>query len=193
MEEHVRERYGEMPVSTIEIQIERARERLRAFAKWQAEWRKSGYEIVDVEYNPATQIVVAGIQLRGQIDRIDRRDKELVVFDYKTGDDSPETKHRNSKGWKDFQLPLYHYILRQSGYAKADDVIRLGYMTISKNVKNIREQIVNWDESVVQDGIAEAVKLIEEIATRDWSTILPVIPPPQYSEDFEFICQDGIS
>jgi ATP-dependent helicase/DNAse subunit B len=194
LDEYVRQCYGEVPLSTVEIQVERARERLAAFAEWQAEQRKFGYEIVDVELEltDAVPVMMSGIQLKGRIDRIDRRDSELVVFDYKTSDDSPETKHRNEKyGWIDFQLPLYHYILRESGYAKPNDSIRLGYMTISKNVRNVRENMVDWSESIVREGIAEAERLLAEMVDCDWQSVTPVTPAPKYSEDFAFICRDG--
>ena len=195
--EHVRERYGKTPMSTVEIQVERAKARLAAFAKLQASRRQAGYEIADVEFkldDMDTPIMISGIQLRGQIDRIDRRGKELIVLDYKTSDGSPEEKHRHKeRDWIDFQLPLYHYILRESGYAESGDDIRLGYMTISKNIHSIRANMVEWSDSEVQSGISEAKRLITELSTRDWSSVLPVSPAPEYSEDLEFICHDGIS
>jgi RecB family exonuclease len=196
LDEYVRQCYGVFPMSTVEIQIERARERLAAFAQWQAEWRKSGYEIVDVELkldDIALPIMIADIQLKGRIDRIDRRDKEFVVFDYKTSDSTPEEHHwHKDRGWINFQLPLYHYILRKSGYVKPDDSIRLGYMTMSKNVHNVRENMVNWDESFVQAGIGEAQRLVAELAACDWQSVRPAAPAPAYSQDFSFIChEDG--
>jgi len=194
LDEYVRQCYGEVPMSTVEIQIERARERLAAFAQWQAKRRTAGYAIVDVELEltDATPVMMAGIQLKGRIDRIDRRDEELVVFDYKTSDDSPEAKHRyKDHGWIDFQLPLYHYILRESGYAQSSDTIKLGYITISKNVHNVRENMVDWSESVVREGISEAERLLAEMASRDWQSVTPATPAPKYSEDFAFICHDG--
>ena len=193
LNEYVLQRYGEVPMSTVEIQIERARERLAAFAEWQAKRRTLGYEIVDVELDltEATPVRMTGIQLKGRIDRIDRRGNELVVFDYKTSDSTPEEKHRHKGGWIDFQLPLYHYILRQSGYASSNDTIQLGYMTISKNVRNVRENMVDWSESVVREGIAEAERLLTEMASCDWQSVVPATPAPKYSEDFAFICHDG--
>jgi len=195
LDEFVREHYGESPMSTVEIQVERARERLRAFARWQAERRKFGYEIVDVELKlEAPPIMIAGIQLRGQIDRIDRKGNELVVLDYKTSDKSPEETHRKGKEeWIDFQLPLYHYILRRSGYAKPDDIIKLGYVTISQDIHDIREKTAEWDEATVQGGIAEAERLVTEMAALNWPAVYPEKPPPKYTEDFAFICQDNIS
>ena len=193
LNEHIRQCYGETPMSTVEIQIERVRERLAAFAEWQANRRTLGYEIADVELDltNTTPVMMAGIQLKGRIDRIDRRGNELVVFDYKTSDSTPEEKHRRKSDWIDFQLPLYHYILRQSGYASSNDTIRLGYMTISKNVRNVGENIVDWSESVVREGITEAERLLKEMANRDWQSVVPATPAPEYSEDFAFICHDG--
>jgi len=196
LDEYVREHYDDTLMSTVEIQIERARQRLKAFAQWQAKWRHDKYEIVDVEFkldDPASPMI-ANVQLRGQIDRIDRKGDELFVLDYKTGDAGPQEKHYSEKrGWIDFQLPLYHHILKESGYAKNGDTIRLGYVTISKNLNNVREQMVDWDETVVDEGIAEAKCLIAKMVSQDWSTVVPKTPAPKYSKDFEFICHDDIS
>ena len=193
LDEHLREHFGVTPLSTIEIQIERARERLLAFARWQAGWRQSGYEILDVELKHDDPASLAGVPLGGRIDRIDRKENELVVFDYKTGDTDPEKQHRDRQGWKDFQLPLYHYILRTSGYAGPGDTIRLGYVSVSKNVNGVRDRLVEWCDSEILEGIAEAERLIKEMVSLDWSSVRPVNPPPPYSDDYEFICHDNIS
>ena len=194
LDRYVLELYGKMPLSTVEIQIERAKQRLRAFAKWQAQWRDFGYEIIDVELNPensASPIMLSGVQLRGQIDRIDRKGNEFVILDYKTGESGPEENHRKDGDWIGFQLPLYHYILRESGYAKPSDTIRLGYMTISKNVNQTREYLVEWDETEVQEGITEAERQIAKITSQDWPSVSPG-PSPPYSDGFEFICHTAI-
>jgi hypothetical protein len=66
-------------------------------------------------------------------------------------------------------------------------------MTISQNVNNVRENMVEWSEAEVQSGIREAERLIKELSTRDWSSVLPVSPAPEFSGDFEFICHDNVS
>ena len=47
--------------------------------------------------------------LHGRIDRIDQRDGQWAILDYKTGDTArtPQETHFKSNEWVDLQLPLY--------------------------------------------------------------------------------------
>jgi hypothetical protein len=53
--------------------------------------------------------------------------------------------------------------------------------------------MVDWSESVVREGIAEAERLLTEMANCDWQSVVPATPAPKYSEDFACICHDGVS
>ena len=189
-----KERYGDSPRAAIVLQIERARARLNAFANWQAEWRQRGYRIENVEYAPECEVKLSDVPLFGRIDRIDRNERtgEIVVLDYKTGYPMPpeKTHRKNQEEWIDFQLPLYHYILRQSGYAKPEDAIRQGYVTIPQNVEQIGEQLTNWSNEEVQSGIDEAARIVEEIRKLDWRQVHPNPVPPPFSQKFDIVCQN---
>ena|GEM_PF-1607013 len=190
--------FGNSPRATVAIQMERAKTRLHAFADWQADWHRLGYEIADVEYAPDGNhpVTLAGKALFGRIDRIDRhRNGEVVVIDYKTGTSDPKTVYnRKKREWSDFQLPLYHHILRQSGYAAADEAIRLAYLPISADTTELAPQWAEWTEEEIQSGISQAEGVIQQILATDWKTIRPAILPynAQRWDDLAVICMAGL-
>ena len=89
--------------------------RLDAFANWQARWAADGWKIKHVETSGGKNAAVLQIgentamTLHGRIDRIDERDGQWAIFDYKTGDTAktPQETHFKSGQWVDLQLPLY--------------------------------------------------------------------------------------
>ena len=75
------------------VQIEQIRDRLRAFARWQAAWRKSGRVVKWVERAPKEQRISCRVGdkefwINGRIDRIDycSAENRWYLFDYKTFD-----------------------------------------------------------------------------------------------------------
>jgi ATP-dependent helicase/nuclease subunit B len=127
--------FGAHALPAVRIQLEQLRQRLHAFAAWQAERTRSGWEIEAVEgrlleeeaVDAAAQAGPQGVlmapfpvdgvpfTLRGRIDRIDRHREsgEVQILDFKTGDrpEEPERTHRRRNGaWKDLQLPLYRHL-----------------------------------------------------------------------------------
>ncbi|MBP5620829.1 MAG: PD-(D/E)XK nuclease family protein, partial [Thermoguttaceae bacterium] len=77
----------------VKVQIEQIRDRLRAFARWQAAWRKSGRVIKWVERAPEEQRISCRVGekefwINGRIDRIDYcpAENRWYLFDYKTFD-----------------------------------------------------------------------------------------------------------
>jgi ATP-dependent helicase/nuclease subunit B len=121
-------RYGPVQVLPLIIQIESARQRLAKLAELQAREREAGWEIVHVER--PFEVEIAGLVVRGKIDRIDRHADTgaIRVIDYKTsdtpvtppaahfralrpGEDVPEWARvmvdERERAWSDLQLPLY--------------------------------------------------------------------------------------
>ena len=197
--EKTEQMFGKSPRATVAIQIERAKTRLHAFADWQADWHRSGYEIADVEYvsNGNRQVTLAEKTLIGRIDRIDRHHgkREIVVIDYKTGTTDPNKAYSKKKGeWSDFQLPLYHYLLRESGYAAAGETIRLAYLPIPADASELAPQWANWTMDEIQCGILRAEEVIREILAIDWQNVQPNILPfnEQQWDDFAAICMAGL-
>jgi len=199
LDEYAEQMYGQCPRATLAIQVERARTRLHAFADWQADWRRQGYEICDVEFSPDADhpVTMAEKFLAGRIDRIDRHPakREIVVIDYKTGKADPDEAYNKKKEeWSDFQLPLYHYILRQSGYAAPEETIRLCYLTLPADTNEIEPTWAKWSPEVVQSGIVRAEEIIREILATDWKTVQPSELPAneQQWDDFSMVCMGGL-
>jgi RecB family exonuclease len=199
LREYSEQMYGSLPRATLAIQVERARARLHVFADWQADWRRQGYEISDVEFSLDKDhpVTMADKVLSGRIDRIDRHSKnrEVVVIDYKTGKADPnEAYHSKNEEWSDFQLPLYYYILRRSGYASAEETIRLCYLPIPADTQELIPNWAKWSPDVIQSGIDQAEEVIREILAKDWKTVRPNDLPflEQKWDDFAFLCMSGL-
>jgi ATP-dependent helicase/nuclease subunit B len=124
--------YGENLGLPLVIQREAARQRLGQAAKVQARERAAGWRIAEVERPVARGI--AGLAVRGKIDRIDRQEGTgaVRVLDYKTSDQprTPAEAHLRPlrrgeepapwarceaggrpRAWSDLQLPFYRIAL----------------------------------------------------------------------------------
>jgi ATP-dependent helicase/DNAse subunit B len=198
--ELIRQKHGEHPRPVISIQAERAVKRLAAFADWQANWAME-YEILctELEFKEDHFSLDVGdrvMGLRGRIDRIDRnkRTKELVILDYKTGNSADPKQHINKGEWVDFQLPLYYHLLTQ--HAEYADFLRrtvqksvpqFGYILLPSGVTGKGHVLAGWDRPMVLSAIEEARNIVRSI----WDNVFEkVSPPPKWSEAFAAICND---
>jgi hypothetical protein len=199
LKNYIAQKYSKQPRPVIAIQTERVLKRLEAFAVWQAQWASSGHSIIKTEFcfrDDSIFLDVDGqkILLRGRIDRIDREEKtgRLIVLDYKTSDSAkePEEIHRKKiKGdlvWTDFQLPLYHHILRQSGYS--EDIV-LGYILLPKKVTETGVKLAAWTSADIREAVAQAEDIARHILNNDFKM---ADSPPPYSEAFAAICLDNL-
>ena len=131
----VKERFGSSVSPLIRLQMMSAEERLVALADKQAEQRREGWHVIEVETELNAALTLAGLPVKMRVDRIDRHDDGRVrVIDYKTGKtgDDPHRAHlriwsvekcsdplapllvvKSQRGgekfyaWTDLQLPLY--------------------------------------------------------------------------------------
>ena len=133
----LRESHGPRLTVPLRVQLASAEKRLSAFAAWQAQSVRDGWETIHTELPLAALIegpwTLDGLEIRGVIDRVDARGEERRIIDYKTSD-SPrpvaeahlgrrlsaarlaeswpawQLRH-DAKGdayaWRDLQLPLY--------------------------------------------------------------------------------------
>jgi ATP-dependent helicase/nuclease subunit B len=151
-------RYGSPLSLPLIVQVESARQRLAHAARVQADTRAQGWTIQHVEWPfPPEQLTLAGLGVRGTIDRIERHAETGAwrVLDYKTGetalapvdahlrglrssdpDQLPVAAMRLDEGarprvWVDLQLPLYHWALSQT-FGVTD--VTLGYFNLPKAV-----------------------------------------------------------
>ncbi|GAB6164192.1 PD-(D/E)XK nuclease family protein [Thermostilla marina] len=170
--------FGDNAPATVAVQFEQLKQRLSRFAQWQSRRRRDGWEIVECEFQPPDRgafLEVDGqkMYLRGRIDRIDRRDDEWVVFDYKTSDDvdPPSRSHRNRSGeWIDLQLPLYRHLLRAHRlFADTENVrVQLGYICLSSDLDAIGEQLADWSDADLASADETARNVVRSIWAEDF-------------------------
>jgi hypothetical protein len=171
---------------------------LKKFAPRQAERARQGWRIVSVEQRIDHELTVDGapFRIRGTIDRIDIHDSsnQIAIWDYKTSDrgDSPDRVHRDGKGWKDLQLPLYRHLAADIEELQPLDLnrVELGYILLPRDLSKVRYETARW----TSEQLAEADQLADEIvrkirAGEFWP---PARIAPIYSEDFSAICQDAV-
>jgi len=192
--ELIRKQYGDQPRAVIPIQTERAIKRLEAFADWQANWAGT-HEILETELKFIEDRFTLDVDgkvmiLRGTIDRIDwdKKTKELVILDYKTGNKDDPKQHIQKGEWVDFQLPLYYHLLGQ--HAEYAERLRrgyqLGYIVLPSNSAKTGERLAEWEQPV-STAIEDARKIVRCIWNNEFDK---TDPPPKYSEALAAICND---
>ena len=151
-ESAARERYGAALTLPLVVQLESARQRLRAVAELEARERAEGWRTERVEWK--FEFPLGGLTVVGKIDRIDRHleSNRVRVLDYKTSDrakppalthlcavrnddlDTPDWRlcvpedSGRAHLWTDLQLPLY---LRAVA-AEWGDAVSAGYFNLPK-------------------------------------------------------------
>ncbi|MGH7242943.1 MAG: PD-(D/E)XK nuclease family protein [Phycisphaerales bacterium] len=165
---------GELPARKMsavrEVQIEVAKRRLRTFARVQAGHAADGWSIHATEWESPTPVEIEApggrVLLSGRIDRIDRRDSEWLVLDYKTSDSKkdPEKAHFKAKQWTDLQLPLYVYMLRVSGLAP--NGAKAGYFVLPKQSASGDILIAEWEHVTFEQAEARAREIVEAVLGR---------------------------
>ena len=186
--------YGGDPLFPVQIQIEQARDRLKAFAAWQAKRALEGWEIIFTE--KASEVTLAlsderTVQIHGKIDRIDRHhgDHAWAILDYKTGEQRrhPREVHFAKGQWVDLQLPLYRLLAEPHGVTGD---VQLGYISIPRDNDRLECLLADWSEEELREAEAVARHMATRILDREFWQILdrPLISP----SDFGPICQDGV-
>jgi hypothetical protein len=189
----------------VAVQIEQARARLRGLATWQATRNAGGWQIVhseDTDQKQQLQIEFpfgagAKVTLQGRIDRIDYHaaSRTLAILDYKTADSArdPGRTHQQHGDWVDLQLPLYRHLVRDAklpGIRIDDCDLALGYIVLPKDVAAIREAMAEWTSA----DLAAADEVARDVLRKISAGVFwpPVVPPPDFSEDFAVLTQDHV-
>ncbi len=177
------------------VQVEQARVRLGAFARWQANWAGQGWELRHAEVNPPEcQFTLPDgrtVNLHGRIDRIDFHPERLewAIFDYKTGEraGNPDKTHRHKDEWINLQLPLYRHLARP---LNVTGTVHLGFITLPRDTNDIREHLADWTEDDLRAADAKAAEVIQKILAEEFW--VPQDDPPSFMQEFAPICQDGV-
>ena len=167
----IRKTLAHTPRPSVPLQLEQLRERLRAFANFQARHARE-WEILHSEYTPSKKVtlVVDGeaVTLVGRIDRIDRRrdGSEFLIIDYKISEDPtpPEKTHRRRQEgvlkWVDLQLPLYRHLAQSVIKQKP---LKLGYIVLPKDIQQTGFYEASWSEEELAEADATAEEVIRKI------------------------------
>lgn len=196
----LRQRFGRSHLPAIALQSRRLRERLDAFARWQAEWAKEGWEPWRVEYSlpkDEAALLIDGkrVPIAGRIDRIDRNRAtgEMVIFDYKTSDNSfgPEESHRKRGEWTKLQLPLYKILLQEAGILGEveEDQVRVGYITLGKYPRDVMGRLALWTADDIKEARGVACEVVRQIEA---NVFWPPSQLPWGSHDaYKLLCPYG--
>ena len=157
-----------------------AAQRLKAFARCQAEAASAGWEIAEREFS--CRMTMAGMTVSGKIDRIDvnRHDGKMRIIDYKTSDSAqnPEkahlkktrkeipdfARHAENEQWIDLQLPLYWHLFKATELSKKAKRIELCYFNLPSAVSGSGIDVwENFDESIAASALKSAEQIIERI------------------------------
>ena len=174
------ERFGRLLPLQIRIQLDAAKQRLRAAARVQADLVKEGWQILDSEVRMEAEL--CGMPIGGRIDRIDRHIEtgQIRILDYKTSDNpqKPDEAHFGSvvdevadymrvnvdgreKRWVDLQLPLYRILLpKEQSYIGS---IQLGYFNLPRATDDTGVAI--WDD--LDDDLLESARTCAESMVAD--------------------------
>lgn len=156
------------PVAAM-LQREQLRQRLRAFARWQANHAAEGWHILpqDAERTIKAALDVDGEEftISGRIDRIDRHPEHgYALLDYKTGSRSPEQAHRrgprHEKQWIDLQLPLYRLLARE---IKIENEPTLGFILLPTDTKKTGLKPAQWTPSELDTALEMAKFVVRRI------------------------------
>ncbi len=178
------ERFGHPLPLQIRIQLDAAKQRLRAAARVQADLVKAGWQIIDSEVSIKEEI--HGMPVGGRIDRIDRHSMtgRIRILDYKTSDlpQRPDEAHLGpvvddvtdymkvtvddkEKRWVDLQLPLYSLLLPEERFSGS--TVELGYFNLPKATDETG--VVIWeglDDHLLASASLCAESVVEDIRNR---------------------------
>jgi ATP-dependent helicase/nuclease subunit B len=164
--------------TVINLQLEHARQRLRAFASWQAQEFKDGWRLTHAEWSPpggGVTLTVDGepFRITGRIDRIDvnTRTGRARVLDYKTGDNqgAPNATHRRGGQWVDLQLPLYRELVAPlglaggGGAASAGEALETGYIALGASAAASPLLLAKWDQAELEGAMETAHAVVRAV------------------------------
>lgn len=186
-----RQQWGSSLPMLVRLQIEGARQRLRAVADSEVASRQDGWRIMEAEYaieSEAHPVLIGGAKLKGTIDRVERRERggvnELRVLDFKTSDNpvdplaahvtkvSSRRKASETDQWKQvlarddksYQWQSLQLPLYAAAlHARGLGVPAVGYFCIPKSVQKTG---VNMWKDFDQWWMERALEVAEQVVTR---------------------------
>jgi len=120
--------------------------KMKDFAQVECERFSEGWQVKACEVSMTCEF--AGMNLVGQIDRLDARENELYVIDYKTGS-YPTYNKKNFVEATDFQLEFYYLLVREQA-----EHIQCAYYDLSEN-KLVKEVFLEEKLAVLESNIKD--------------------------------------
>ncbi len=144
------------------FQIKLYKEALKKFVQTEISRFKEGFRVRDVEANLTLEL--GKLTLGGTIDRIDEKEGELFVLDYKSGSIKLYNE-KNVEEANDFQLEFYHLLA-----SKEKRVAEVAFYDL-KNAKVIPEHLFERKMELLLEHLKalEEVKEIEAVQCEDIS------------------------
>ena len=203
------------------VQLESARERLRALAAIQAADRANGWRIVETEFQVGpedTEWQIAGHPIKMMIDRIDCHEggSRWRVWDYKTSGKAkkPEDMHqqlwkelenrpllgelipaqgnKKERRWADVQLPIYAAFVQQ--HFNTGELPQIGYINLPRAVSDVAfSPWRNFDQSVLDHAMSWAEAAVEKIRAGEFSQAANYPANQRDWDDFAELAPDGLA
>ncbi|WP_373071199.1 PD-(D/E)XK nuclease family protein [Sulfurimonas sp.] len=120
--------------------------KMKEFSLLEIDRFNEGWEVQDCEVSMSCEF--AGLQLIGQIDRLDARKNELSVIDYKTGN-YPTYNKNNFTEATDFQLEFYYLLVKDKA-----EIINCAYYDLNEN-KLVKEPFLEEKLAVLESNIKD--------------------------------------
>ena len=111
--------------------------KLNSFFENQIIHINSGWEIFESEYKVSANI--QGLKFTGKIDKVDKRDEDLLVIDYKTGSTRDANNTKDIEKLTDFQMSIYKYLLESKGYKNIELIFLKLFDDKNKQSEKINE------------------------------------------------------
>ena len=214
----MQQRYGKNLPLPLMVQLESARERLRAFAGIQAADRANGWCIVETEYKVGPNgdhWQIADHPVTMAIDRIDRHEdgKQWRVWDYKTSGKAkqPGKAHfrtwceaenrpqlgdlagtaKTQLGWAEVQLPMYAAFAQQR--FDTGELPQVGYINLPRAISDVA--FAPWhkfDQSVLEHAMSWAEAAVEKIRAGDFAQAAHYPVKMREWDDFAELAPDGL-
>ncbi len=135
------------------------REKLKGFIREEIGYFNENWRIAAKEMEIKGKI--SGLNFQGRIDRLDQREADVWVLDYKTGSTKEANKTSNLETLNDFQMSIYYYLLSPSY-----NNIKLSYVKVLQEGQ--REEIAALEEknALLIDRIAQLIQTKNFIAKK---------------------------
>ena len=204
------------------VQLESARERLRAFAERQAEERSNGWCIVETELavgrkNQPLEWILGGHPLMMTVDRVDRNEdgNGWRVWDYKTSGKAKLPMDQHLRSWNEkenrpllgdliippkkrsehrwAELQLPIYAAFIQEHFKTDELPQVGYINLPRTVGDVGfEAWAGFDQSLLDSAMTWAEAAIQQIKAGAFHEVAELSSKELEWDDFAELAPDGL-